>query len=270
MGDFLTDAQRLVFVGGLHRSGTTLLARLLASHPDATGLAGTGVPEDEGQHVQAVYPPAERFGGSGRFALNSQAHLTETSPLATSESAQQLWDAWQPYWDSERRFLIEKSPLNLIMGRFLQNLFPTASFVFIVRHPVTVTLATRKWRRRTSLPKLMENWFSGHDVARDDLAHLTRVHVVSYEWLLADPKSTMAEVTEFLSMPGEVDVGSVDGSSSDVYETQWPELLHASHRGAVKAHRLYQDRAKAFGYDLNDLRLAPRHPLVDATGMPLT
>lgn len=55
-----------------------------------------------------------------------------------------------------------------------------------------------------------------------------------------------------------------------MYDTKWPELLDASHRGAVKAHRLYQDRAKAFGYDLNDLRLAPRHPLVDATGMPLT
>lgn len=269
MGDFLTDAQRLVFVGGLHRSGTTLLARLLASHPDATGLAGTGVPEDEGQHVQEVYPPAERLGGSGRFALNPSAHLTDRSPLITDDSAQQLWDAWQPYWNSDQRFLIEKSPPNLIMGRFLQNLFPTASFVFIVRHPVTVTLATRKWRRRTTLPKLMENWFSGHDVARDDLGHLSRVHVVSYEWLLADPKSTMAEVTEFLSMPGSVDVSSVDGSSSDGYESQWRELLDGNHRGALKAHRLYQERAKLFGYDLDNLRRAPRHPLLDASGMPL-
>jgi len=64
------------------------------------------------------------------------------------------------------------------MGRFLQALFPHAFFVFIVRHPVTVTLATRKWRRRASLPKLMENWFLGHEVALADLALLQRVHLV--------------------------------------------------------------------------------------------
>jgi hypothetical protein len=270
VGDFLTDAQKLVFVGGLHRSGTTLLARLLASHPDATGLQGTGVPEDEGQHLQAVYPAADRLGGSGRFALNPAAHLTESAPRATHESAQQLWDAWRPYWDSDRSFLIEKSPPNLMKGRFLQALFPNASFVFIVRHPVTVTLATRKWRRRTALPKLMENWFAGHDVAREDLPHLQRVHLVSYEWLLTDPKFTVAEIVQYLSMPGAIDVSSVDVSGSDRYETQWRELLAAGHRGAAKTHRLYEERANTLGYDLDDLRRAPRHPLVETTGLPLT
>ncbi len=269
MGDSLTDAQRLVFVGGLHRSGTTLLARLLASHPDATGLQNTGVPEDEGQHLQSVYPAAERLGGTGRFARNPAAHLTETSPLATPENAQRLWDAWRPYWDSDRSFLVEKSPPNVVMGRFLQALYPSSAFVFIVRHPVTVTLATRKWRRRTPLPKLMANWFTAHELARDDLSYLRRVHVVSYEWLLNDPKSVIAEVVDFLSMPGEIDVSSVDAGSSDRYETQWRELLTAGHRGATKARTLYSGAASSFGYDLDDLRLAPRHPLVETTGARL-
>src|SRR5215208_4613605 len=105
VGDFLSDDQQLVFVGGLHRSGTTLLARLLASHPDATGLAETGAPEDEGQHLQSVYPAAERHGGSGRFALKAKAHLTERSPIATAANAQRLWDEWAPYWDTDSQFL---------------------------------------------------------------------------------------------------------------------------------------------------------------------
>ncbi len=269
MGDFLTEGQRLVFVGGLHRSGTTLLARLLATHPDATGLDGTGVPEDEGQHLQSVYPPAERLGGSGRFALNPGAHLTEESPRATPGNAQLLWDAWKPHWNSDATFLIEKSPPNLMMGRFLQSMYPSASFVFIVRHPVTVTLATRKWRRRTPLARLMDNWFAGHEEARRDLPHLDRVQVVSYEWLLADPKSTMASLAEALSMPGEIDTSSVDSGGSDRYEMQWRQLLADGHRGATKTFRHYADQARTFGYDLEDLRRAPHQPLVENTGAPL-
>jgi len=45
---------RIVFVAGLHRSGTSLVHRCLAAHPDVSGFADTGVPEDEGQHLQTV------------------------------------------------------------------------------------------------------------------------------------------------------------------------------------------------------------------------
>ena len=73
----MIDPARLVFVGGLHRSGTTLFAKLLTGHPDVSGLSNTGVWEDEGQHLQDVYPPAAEFGGLGRFAFADGAHMTE-------------------------------------------------------------------------------------------------------------------------------------------------------------------------------------------------
>lgn len=269
MGEFLNDDQKLVFVGGLHRSGTTLLARLLASHPDATGLDATGMPEDEGQHLQDVYAPARRWGGPGRFALNPGSHRTEEHAKAADSSAQQLWNSWRPYWNSDATFLVEKSPPNLLMGRFLQALYPSALFVFIVRHPVTVTLATHKWRRRTPLPRLMGNWFTAHQTARSDLPHLRRVHLVSYEWLLADPTTTMAGITEFVSMPGQIDVSSVDPSGSDRYESQWRDLVVKGRRGATKALHRYEQQAHEFGYDLSVLRLAPREPLVHTTGATL-
>ncbi|MEO8330645.1 MAG: sulfotransferase, partial [Candidatus Nanopelagicales bacterium] len=178
------EGQRLVFVGGLHRSGTSLLAQLVADHPQGSGLSGTEVPEDEGQHVQDVYPAARVFGGPGRFARDEKAHLTEDSLLAKPANAERLLSAWRPHWDSSKEYLVEKSPPNLIMSRFLQQLFPDAFFLFIVRHPVSVTLATRKWRPRMPLPRLMNHWFVAHDIARDDLSSLRNVHVVSYEWLL--------------------------------------------------------------------------------------
>jgi len=74
---------RLVFLAGLHRSGTTLLARLLAAHPEISGFSETGVPADEGQHLQGVYPAAREYGGPGRFGFAPESHVTETSPLVS-------------------------------------------------------------------------------------------------------------------------------------------------------------------------------------------
>ena len=258
----LAPGQRLVFVGGLHRSGTTPLTRALAAHRQVSGFSGTGVEEDEGQHLQDVMPAGERFGGPGRFALDPASALTERSPLATPESAARLFSDWSKYWDLDRPVLVEKSPPNLIRMRFLQSLFPDASFIVIMRHPVIVSLSTKKWAPRRTYRSVFENWFRAHETMSDDAAAIDRLHVVKYEDLVARPAEVLATVREFLTLDGDIDTDIVQTGRSSVYEGTWSSWAASSNpiirRRYRRLHQEFGARALRFGYRLDDLdHIAP-------------
>ena len=257
---------RLVFVAGTHRSGTTPLARVLAAHQQVSGFHGTGATEDEGQHLQTVYPAARTYGGPGRFALDPRSHLTEDSPLATPDNARLLADQWTPYWDMSRPVLVEKSPPNLVMTRFLQALYPHASFVVIVRHPVVVALGTDKWLRGRSLRTPMANWFAAHDTFVADLPSLRSAYVVRYEALVRDPAAELGAMGDFLGLAGPLDATLWQAGRSDAYAARWSGMAtdrlpwRRSLRRSLVAE--FGARAAAYGYDLDDLDvLRPWEPL---------
>jgi hypothetical protein len=260
----LERSHKLVLLGGLHRSGTTPLTRALATHPDVSGLSNTGVPEDEGQHLQNVYPAAKRWGGSGHFARDGRSHLLESSPLATASNAERILASWSPYWDLEKHCLLEKSPPNLVMGRFLQALFPDAYFIMVIRHPVTVALSTRKWtrllsrnpRRFATLSMLVKHWMLAHQLFALDRPHLRRVHVVRYEELVSKPGETLAGVQQFLDLDQAIPEDLIHPTHSAHYQSQWDALQSSLRPGAWQRRKIittYSEEIAAWGYATDDL-----------------
>ncbi len=260
----MRDGARHIFLGGLHRSGTTPLARILGAHPEISGLTDTGVSEDEGQHLQGVYPKIRAYGGMGRFANAPAAHLTASSPLVTDENAESLLRVWSRYWDLDKRFLLEKSPSNMIMGGFLQALFPGSALLVVVRHPIAVALAMQKWnpvfvarngRRRTSLGGLVRHWLRAHELLRQDAHELRRLHAVRYEDLVANRDTEFSRIARFLELSQPIDATSLRTGINSDYQQAWDRL--GSRLGTRRIRRAIEQRfGKAvaeYGYDIDNL-----------------
>jgi hypothetical protein len=243
---------RFVFLAGLHRSGTTLLARLLAAHPEISGFSDTGVPADEGQHLQTVYPPAAVYGGPGRFGFAPKSHLTESSPLVSQESARRIFEEWSPHWDLSRPVLLEKSPPNLLKTRFLQALYPDAAFVVIVRHPIPVSVPTAKWRGTRRYDRLFEHWLRSHALFEADREHLERVHVLTYEQLVCDPDGVLRGIFEFLELDPIAPSEPVEAGANEKYFRQWQELKRDVRMRAYLdlVSLRYERRVRRYGYSL--------------------
>ncbi|MEE3918914.1 sulfotransferase [Micromonospora sp. BRA006-A] len=178
-------------MGGLHRSGTTLLAALVGTNPTVAGFRQTGAPMDEGQYLQTVCPYDEQHGGPGRFAYAPGAHMTEHHELAGPATARLLREQWGRYLDPGRPVVLEKSPPNLLRFRFFQRLFPGSRFVLVMRHPVAVAMSTRKWTPALTVRQLVEHWLHAHELARADAAHVDAMLTVRYEDLMDDPDRTL-------------------------------------------------------------------------------
>ncbi len=246
------EGHRFVFLAGLHRSGTTLLARLLAAHPQISGFSGTGAPADEGQHLQTVYPSDHEHGRPGRFGFAPEMHLTEASPLVSERSARTLWEEWSPHWDLSRPLLLEKSPPNLLKTRFLQALFPASSFVVLVRHPIPVSIATARWRRTRRYHRLLEHWLRCHALFEADRERLQRVHVLQYEQLVRDPAGMLRGVFEFLELDPIPPNEPVEQGANEQYFARWRELKRDPRMRAYLdlASLWYERRVRRYGYSL--------------------
>ena len=246
------ERHQLVFLAGLHRSGTTLLARLLAAHPEISGFSGTGVPADEGQHLQSVYPPASVYGGPGRFGFAQESHLTEASPLVSETSARTIFEEWSPHWDLSRPVLLEKSPPNLLKTRFLQALYPASAFVVIVRHPIPVSVPTAKWRGTRRYDRMLEHWLRCHALFEADREHLGRAHVLTYEQLVGDPAGVLRGIFAFLELEPIPPSEPVKTGANEKYFRQWQELKHdvRMHAYLDLVSLWYERRVRRYGYSL--------------------
>jgi Sulfotransferase family len=243
------EQHRFVFIGGLPRSGTTLLAAEIARSTGVSNLEGIGPVADEGQYVQDVYSTQQQAGGIDRFAYASAMHLTEESPLVNVKSRTALWQAWAPFWDTTKPVLVEKTPSNLLKMRFLQALFPGSSFVVVVRHPIAEAMALRArgWSRR-SVARLVDHWVHAHEVMAGDLPFVERVVVVRYEDLVTRPGDVLGALQAFLDIDRVTAGEKPRQDLNDRYLEEWRSGGLVTTLANRRTTSRYESRVGRYGY----------------------
>ncbi|CAM9993956.1 unnamed protein product, partial [Sphacelaria rigidula] len=251
-----------LFVGGPHRGGTTILWKCLREHPLISGFGDrVGTDYSEGIFLQSVYPTfgiggekvhpvgrpttrrrsalaagVENARGLGAYGFNPNHHLTEED--VTPRARTVLMNEWGYLWDLSRPVLMEKSPPNMIISTFLQEIFSAgdhprvdetaqtqmavpggkydgsdggsttrARFLFISRHPIANALALAKYLAgglgSDGLPDMFEqvlHWVVSHEIMREDMERLEHARVIRFEDFVLDPQGHLAEIVEWLDV----------------------------------------------------------------------
>lgn len=232
---------------------------MLRDHPAVSGFRNTGVPADEGQHLQDVVPTAMFYGGAGRFGFDARCYLDENSPLCTPRQALRLWESWRGHWNEARSVLVEKSPPNLVRMRFLQRLFPNSAFVAVVRHPIAVSMATNKSRGHDPLD-CIRHWLICHQRLEADRPYLSRLFLVRYEDLIADPLTTAERTYEFLNLSPHAPLLHVRTGLNDAHFASWRDHIANMNEAKASFKSLLPKLSsicQRYGYDAMSLTTLP-------------
>lgn len=198
-----SDAQRSkapIFVGGHHRSGTTLLRVMLNRHPHiACGPEGQLLDRtsfrDFHRFLETTWLPHLRA-----YSMDEQdidrgvaAFIDEFFSRYAAERGKRRW--------------AEKTPKNVLHIAYLFRLFPEARFIHMVRDPRDVHCSVVE-KAHTTTPRWLgvtaeetaRGWVRRVEIAgawRGDERYLE----IRYEDLVAVPREMMAHVLCFLAEP---------------------------------------------------------------------
>jgi hypothetical protein len=269
-----------IFVVGVPRSGTTLLAAMLAGHSELSCgpetrifhfLRRAGLMWKENWEMEQAIDFLLSLQLAGHTVL-SHYNLTEDQlrsylrerpigvPVLLSSLTEQFMQR-----ESKRRW-IEKSPEHLLYVEEIRNFFPTSPIIRIVRDPRDTALSLMKvpWGPPSFLEALFL-WRRYDEKSSQFFQCGDNVHTVYYEPLLVSPAAELKKICEFLGEEYNVQMLETSRSAEKlitrtethkhrVYEAidqtrfeVWKRELSAEQNRLAEA--VLGDRLSTYGYE---------------------
>ncbi len=210
------DSDFWLFVLGVNNSGSTILARVLASHPDIRSLPA------EGQLLTEAFPRPDRLGVVRNWtACMDRFRWTEADDPYPALRAKKDWVRHYP---RPPGILLEKSPPNTIRSRWLQQNFRPARFIAIVRNPYAVCEGMRR-REGYDIEQCAWHWVRANTCLLEDLSRLEACMLLRYEDFTTNPARDLERVRAFLGLGEPFDAAryarvSAHGDGGEITEIQ--------------------------------------------------
>jgi hypothetical protein len=239
---------RWVFIAGCNNSGTTLLSRVLGSHPRVRALPR------EGQTLTRAIPKPTDLGVSRLFTKRiEQFRWTEDSDPYPALRAR--YD-WSRYFDDRPGHLLVKSPENTLRTRWLQRHFEPSSFVMIVRSPYAVCEGTRR-RSGHSIEDAAEHWTKVNHYLIEDMRHLDHSVLFKYEDFCQRPEDHLTCLQRFMELmvpfSGDAlrpqEVHNIDGSASPIRDFNAKSIARLSSDDIATINRIAGPVMAMLGYE---------------------
>jgi hypothetical protein len=252
-----------IFVGGLYRSGTTLMRQFLNSHPHiACGRESKLFQDNQLERIytdlRTIWPTI--LSPHYAFAPHTVDHMM--AGLMHSIFMPNSQQQGKPRW-------AEKTPNNILFIDTLFALFPAAQFIHMIRDPRDAFCSIRKkvaknkaafrepsWATMT--PKLTAGeWCHRINSGLAWREHPDRYHEVRYEDLVSQPEATLRSLFAFLDEPWAASVLEHNPTFSTSVG-RWRSELRAPEVAEIEA--VAGQTMRALGYPLATPSLSSTMP----------
>lgn len=191
----LVASHKWCFIVGCNNSGTSILQRILEN----TGQVST-LPK-EGQMYTRVFKRARKRGHEREWSeYLDELTVHQTSP---NEPARRLLFDWmrdlsQPI----APVIVEKTPANVARMRWINQNFPTAHFIGLVRNGYAVCEGIKR-KGRQPISHAAKHWARVNELMLEESAHVSKYLQISYEDITENPEQVSTNISEFLQLDKE-------------------------------------------------------------------
>ena len=200
-------------VVGCPRSGTTLLAVMLDSHPQIAMPPETAfLPElrvlagKEGAALRRDFftlLTTDRWGVSNwnDIGIDKDAYWRRLCTLKAFSITGGLRVLYGMYADGlGKRLFGEKTPADTHCMPQIEAYLPESRFIHIVRDPRDVVLSLRRTTAGRSVERTAQVWVDMVSAARASAISVTHYHEIRYEDLVLEPEAQLRKVCDFLEL----------------------------------------------------------------------
>jgi tetratricopeptide (TPR) repeat protein len=230
------DAPTPVFIVGMHRSGTTLLERMLGNHPDVR----------EGGELYD-FPAALRLALGRHFPGPTDAEVARRADQLDFAAVGREYLQRVGWRADGRGFLVDKLPSNFLNAAFIARALPGARLLHMRRGAMDTCFSNLKELFSNACPYSYDqvelaDWYRGYRglMAGWQAAAPGAVLEVEYEALARDPRGEGERVLAFCGLAWDAACLDVAGSARSVNTASSAQVREPIHTRGIGAWKRYE------------------------------